>query len=670
MESPKMLYKPIDFRFGGLYESSNPLKTSLQPSKADPNSKIPLSVNWPKVFAIGPGFRNLGNTCFFNSVLQCITYTPPLVGYFLHPKAHNPDKCNKEKHNCWLCLLSSHYNFIFGATKAKTLSPVAILKCLRTVWKKFRLGSQEDSHEFLRIFLDSVQKAEKWLINGVFSGTLKNQVECLDCKGISEKSDPFLDLSLEVQKSDSIQKSLEIFFKKESLSGNNKYRCGKCKKLVNALKGFHLEEGPMILTIQLKRFNNSLMKINKYVRFTEKLELTQFMINQKKPVFYDLYAVVVHQGSQMWSGHYYSYVKNSNNMWYLMNDETVRLANLERVLKENAYLLFYVRRDPPMEKTKILANGVENHTNNITKTSSVEDKRKKSIDKGMNEHINGNMEADNYGGKLSKVKETEEGRNYLDLIFKRTSSQIEENSKNNELKTHQLSRSFSLNTEEKKFNEFAVPLTKLDAPSQKNSLIKKVNPPEKINNEEVKLNEIHKESSKMEEEHERNGVITLPTLTLERSLSKSSMQGTKRSKLRKMKMMELWGDIHIKKIKTNNPTETPIKICSSDKKLEKLKTINEIFESKVEEFEENDSNGLLLLEAKKKVLEKNPDFLQVRKKEKDAYDVEYDKGKLKKKRNKKELKKNDFQEAFKMLKKHTSKNGFVEHRRGKSNRYS
>jgi ubiquitin carboxyl-terminal hydrolase 36/42 len=40
-------------------------------------------ISWNKVRRIGPGFFNLGNSCFLNSTLQCLLYIPPLTQVLL-----------------------------------------------------------------------------------------------------------------------------------------------------------------------------------------------------------------------------------------------------------------------------------------------------------------------------------------------------------------------------------------------------------------------------------------------------------------------------------------------------------------------------------------------------------------------------------------------------------
>lgn len=55
-----------------------------------------LTLKWERVYRVGAGLHNLGNTCFLNSTVQCLTYTPPLANYLLSKEHSRACKCSSQ----------------------------------------------------------------------------------------------------------------------------------------------------------------------------------------------------------------------------------------------------------------------------------------------------------------------------------------------------------------------------------------------------------------------------------------------------------------------------------------------------------------------------------------------------------------------------------------------
>lgn len=192
---------------------------------------------------------------------------------------------------------------------------------------------------------------ETTFIHKLWGGYLRSQIKCCKCGYESNTYDSILDISLEI-KGPSVRSAFKHFTDPEILDDDNKYNCDNCKKKRRAIKQFTIFEPPNSLVIHLKRFEcgggglYSGGKINKFVKFEDELNLTEFMSYQTCPkVTYSLFGVLVHYGYSAHGGHYVSYIKAPDDRWYLMDDSSVRPANINIVLKEKAYLLFYRRNE-------------------------------------------------------------------------------------------------------------------------------------------------------------------------------------------------------------------------------------------------------------------------------------------------------------------------------------
>ncbi|CAL0315559.1 unnamed protein product [Lupinus luteus] len=316
---------------------------------------------WNRVEFQPFGLLNCGNSCYANAVLQCLAFTPPLTAYLLQG-LHSKSCVNKK----W-CFICEFENLILKSKYTKApLSPMGILSQLQNIGSQLGNGREEDAHEFLRLTVETMQsvclmgagvnasdslKEETNLMGLTFGGYLRSKIQCIKCGGKSEHQERMMDLTVEIEgEVATLEEALRRFTSTETLDGENKYHCIRCKSYEKAKKKLTVSEAPNVLTIALKRFQSGKFgKLNKPIRFPEILDLAPFMngISDSSPI-YKLYGVVVHLDTMniAFSGHYVCYVKNFQNKWFKIDDSSVKAVDLERVLTKGAYILLYARCSP------------------------------------------------------------------------------------------------------------------------------------------------------------------------------------------------------------------------------------------------------------------------------------------------------------------------------------
>ncbi|KAL2901392.1 Ubiquitin carboxyl-terminal hydrolase 20 [Bienertia sinuspersici] len=318
----------------------------------------------PEPCPVGAGLANLGNTCFMNAILQCFTHTVPLVQGLLSLKheasSHGADEF------CVLCAVCHQieYSLVYSG---RVISPSNLVDNLSHISSYFRRYQQEDAHEFLQCLLDKLDSNwsmyeasandSSWpcdtLVKQIFGGRIVSQVRCCKCGHNSDTYEPLIDLSLEIEDADSIEDALKSFTKVESIEETENFTCNSCKEQVKVEKQLMLDQAPSVAALHLKRFKSDgffVEKIDKKVDFPLELDLgpyTKDLDDGHENLKYELFAVVVHVGVSSTSGHYFCYIRTSPENWYRFDDSKVTMVDEEIVLCQEAYILFYAKRNTP-----------------------------------------------------------------------------------------------------------------------------------------------------------------------------------------------------------------------------------------------------------------------------------------------------------------------------------
>ncbi|KAF9580522.1 Ubiquitin carboxyl-terminal hydrolase 16 [Lunasporangiospora selenospora] len=200
-----------------------------------------------KAKVLAPGLQNLGNTCFFNSVMQVLSETKSLkdilstdesrYNAFAESLAARTDAGLGPLTSTFKDLLES-----MNKQKGSTIAPRDLFLQITRKWKMFRGFRQQDSHELMRYLFDgikqeemdiikrkladeapsetkteqekangkengskeeknNVEEAPKFIpfIDSCFSGKLVSVIVCDTCKKCSYAPEDFFDLSLPVR---------------------------------------------------------------------------------------------------------------------------------------------------------------------------------------------------------------------------------------------------------------------------------------------------------------------------------------------------------------------------------------------------------------------------------------------------------------------------------------
>ena len=387
------------------------------------------------------GLRNLGNTCYMNSAIQCLSHTVPLVDYFLN--CDWQAEINRENvlgHDGAMAMAYSRLLEKLWRGHRAVHNPKGFKSALCRVAPHFRGYEQHDAQELLVFLLDGLHEdlnrvskkpyvedaecdgrpeevvaAESWkgyllrnksIVVDLFQGQLRSTLECCHCGYKRVKFDPFMYLSLPVPEGKArrepatLDDCLREFAKEEMLTGDEQWRCSKCKDFRDAKKKFDIWKVPPVLIVHLKRFKylptGERRKVRTFVDFPGgnwSLRNHVKSPQREKPI-YDLFAVSNHHGG-FGSGHYTAFCKGRNMSggdkgegggggagglrtasgqhkvvqgargavhddglgvmdWYHFNDSSYERVDTEDAVKsEDAYVLFYNKMTTVSKKGKV-----------------------------------------------------------------------------------------------------------------------------------------------------------------------------------------------------------------------------------------------------------------------------------------------------------------------------
>lgn len=280
------------------------------------------------------GLRNLGNTCYLNSVVQQLYmvdgFRENVLGDVPETKESPVTQKLYLEFRKLLCRLNSSI--------LQTIAPVSFAQSFVMFENQpINYNQQQDAPEFFSLLMDQIDRflgaqGPPNFLQRTFGGKLTCKITSLEEEFPfqNEIEEPFIMLSLDIKHNRTLQDALAYYMRGEILDKENKFFLEKYQKRVTVIKKYQLNTLPECLVLTLNRFEFDLgtmmrKKLNNYFEFPEKFDFG-FLAEEgddrlREQGQYRLTGVVVHSGTAD-AGHYWSYVFREGK-WFEFNDAHV-----------------------------------------------------------------------------------------------------------------------------------------------------------------------------------------------------------------------------------------------------------------------------------------------------------------------------------------------------------